>query len=61
MASDNERALYEGSGYSDMDYIMLYCVANADDCGASIPLYQYYSSELQGTTSYVSKWLSTYF
>ncbi|PAV84479.1 hypothetical protein WR25_18287 [Diploscapter pachys] len=47
MAPDSERALYEGSGYIDMSYIMIYCVANTYDCGATIPLYQYYSSELQ--------------
>ncbi|PAV74751.1 hypothetical protein WR25_15352 [Diploscapter pachys] len=47
MAPDSERALYEGSGYIDMGYIMLYCVPNLMDCGATIPLYQYYSSDLQ--------------
>ena len=54
MASDNERDLYEGSGYYDMEYIMLYCVANVYDCGATIPLYQYYSSDLQGISSFFS-------
>ncbi|PAV59467.1 hypothetical protein WR25_13570 [Diploscapter pachys] len=47
IASDSERTLYEGKGYTDMGYIMLYCVANEYDCGATIPLYQYYSSDLQ--------------
>ena len=55
MALDNEQALFEGSGYYPMGYTMLYCVANVDDCGASIPLYQYYSYELQGISSFFPK------
>ena len=52
MALDNEQALFEGSGYYPMGYTMLYCVANVDDCGASIPLYRYYSPDLQGISSF---------